>query len=272
MKYIESLGFFSKHDKMANSLYSSMKDNINKNDFEIRKHGDYKFSVEFRGEEIEVNKFPSGSYSLTISNVKYDVSSRMCRKIWFLLEEKYNSSKFRVDDLNKKFEEIETGNNYIDNLGKEKDTKVSTNRDIISEFKKKKGVIDSIFSKDNEDGKIDSLILKDVFGGDSKLQNPICKGYVSMKRVERSISKIDDSLVDFKNDISDINQRISDLNDKSSSNPDMSDYYNSQILNQKKSIDNVNKSISERNKRMLDLKKRISEEKKAFKSILSRFL
>lgn len=274
MRYVEGVSnFFSKHNDIGNSLYKSISSNIEKSDFFIRKHGDYKFSTEFRGEEIEINRFPSNSYSLTISNVRYDVSSWICKKIWSVLEKNYDKKKFRSSDIKKKFEMV-TGDSYIDGLGKDKsDSKADTNKEIISEFNKKKGTIDSIFSKkDLEDGEVDDMILKDVFGGESKLQNPISKGYVSFKRTERSVDMAEESLTSLQNEIKEMNQKISDLNSKSSKNPDMSDYYNNQIVNQKKSIETANNSISDKKKKIQDLKKRVSEERKEFKLTISRFI
>jgi len=274
MRYVEGIGsFFSKENDLGKTIYNSIVSNIDKNDFNIRKSGEYKISMNFRGENIEIYRSPSNTYLISIGNKSYDISSRICKKIWNVLNNRFNNDEFKVGQLKKKFEEVGTGDEYIDGLGKGRDdAKLNSNKEIMSEFNSKKGSIDVIFSKGYKDGELDSEILKKIFGGSSKSQNPICKGYISMKRIERSIKKIENSLLDFKDDIKEINDKMSDLRSKAISNPDMLDYYNNQISNQKLSLDTVNKSISNKQKSIQDLKKRVSEERNNFKSTMSKFI
>lgn len=97
------MDFFSKHNRMANNLFDSLEKFLESNEAEIRKSGEKKYSLFFRQEFIEVYKTPGNSYTLSINNKAYDVSSFLSKKIWKLLDRSYNKNRLGVDNLEKKF-------------------------------------------------------------------------------------------------------------------------------------------------------------------------
>ncbi len=102
MIHIEPISnFLSKHNKMANLLFSSLEGVID--DIKIRKSGESKYSLFFRQEFIESYKTPGGSYTLSINNKLYNVSSFLSKKIWNLIDRSYHFNRLNVDDLEKKF-------------------------------------------------------------------------------------------------------------------------------------------------------------------------
>ena len=100
--------------------------------------------------------------------------------------------------------------------------KVSFN---IKEYKQKKSIIDSIFSeKDTDDAKINLNLQNKVYSNqkDLKKRNIYLTNYESIKRLERSIDKInkaiDDDMIkksDTNKTISDFRSRLSDITDQS---------------------------------------------------------
>jgi hypothetical protein len=104
MIHLESItDFLSKHNKMANLLFLSLKDSMESNDIKIKKSGDNKYSLFFRQEYIESYRTPGNSYTLSVNNKMYEVSSFLSKKIWNLLDKSYKSKRFGVEDLEKKF-------------------------------------------------------------------------------------------------------------------------------------------------------------------------
>ncbi len=104
MIYLESItNFLSKHNKMANLILKSLEEEMDLNEVKIKKSGDSKYSLFFRQEFIEVYRTPGGSYTLSVNNKMYDVSSFISKKIWNLLDSTYNDNRLGSDDLEKKF-------------------------------------------------------------------------------------------------------------------------------------------------------------------------
>lgn len=92
-------GLFSKeNDIMAKNLLKSLE--MSEENIKCSFYGDYKMNFSFREKGISISK-TGNDYSMSVSGVKYDVSSSICRKIWNLIKKR--SAKVDSSDLETHF-------------------------------------------------------------------------------------------------------------------------------------------------------------------------
>lgn len=121
--------------------------------------------------------------------------------------------------------------------------KISSN---IKEYKQKKPIIDSIFSEKNtDDAKINLNLQNKVYSNqkDLKKRNIYLTNYESIKRLERSIDKVNKAIDDDMIKKSEINKVISDFRDRLSDITDQSE--RDKIVNQIKNNEDYIKRIDD---------------------------
>ncbi len=131
---------------------------------------------------------------------------------------------------------------------KVKDEVIDKAASNIKEYKQKKSIIDSIFSeKGTDDAKINLNLQNKVYSNqkDLKKRNIYLTNYESIKRLERSIDKInkaiDDDMIkksDTNKIISDFRSRLSDITDQSERDKVISQIKNNELYI-KKIDDNI---------------------------------
>ena len=103
MKHIdEFFSFKKKHDEIGTNLLNSLKSELESDSkIIVNKYADYKRSVKFKNKLIEILKNPS--YGIAIDNKHYDVSDRILKKIWNLLDNQFTKKDLDSDNLSNHF-------------------------------------------------------------------------------------------------------------------------------------------------------------------------
>lgn len=144
-------------------------------------------------------------------------------------------------------------------------------KDMISEFKSKKGTLESIFSKDLTILEIDSQILTKVFGNDKKNQNPILIKYSNILKIRRKLDLIDNETIEDGKRKSDLKLNIHKLRNQSMEFPESVDYYDQEISKIEDSIKKIDKRVSDRVKEVSRIQTTLSRENVDFKKMIAEY-
>jgi hypothetical protein len=73
--------------------------------YNLSEYGDFKMSIGLKidGEKFLIEVVRKPNWQIVVNNVHYDVSSRTCKNLWYLLDEYEKKSKYKVDKLSKFF-------------------------------------------------------------------------------------------------------------------------------------------------------------------------
>ncbi len=141
-------------------------------------------------------------------------------------------------------------------------------KDMISEFKSKKGTLEAIFSKNITILEIESQILTKVFGNNKENQNPLLIKYSNILKMKRNLDLINEETVEDGKRKSTLRTNIQKLKSQLIKYPESVDYYDQEISKIEDSIKKIDKRVSDRTKEISNIQSHLSEEDVEFKKMI----
>lgn len=176
---------------------------------------------------------------------------------------------FESDEISDDIKPATPDDKLDSNNQKVKDESIDLVSNNIKEYKQKKTIIDNIFSeKDTDDLKINSLLQSKVYSNqrDLKKRNIYLTNYESIKRLERSLEKINKAITDDNIKKSDITRTIMDFRSSLNDISDQSE--REKVINQIKQNEDYIKKLNDNIKQNSD---KITSFDKGYKKKLKDF-